>query len=260
MGTFDFDVALVTGGAGGIGAAAAQLLAQRGATVIVADLREPPESLATKNGSLEFFALDVTSEANWASIVAHIVERHGKLDVLVNAAGIVGNVVSGTLEHTTLEDWRKVMAVNLDGTFLGCREAMKAMARQGKGAIVNVSSVGAYYPTTQSVAYGASKGGVTQLTKSVALFGSQNGSRIRCNSVHPGRTDTAMLDSIVAQRAQRNGVTGSNEARDSAQRIPLGAAGTPQDVANLIAFLASDEASYITGAEFVVDGGWRLLR
>lgn len=101
---------------------------------------------------------------------------------------------------------------------------------------------------------------MTQLTKSVALFGSQGGNRIRCNSVHPGRTDTAMLDSIVAQRAQRVGDTGSSQAQASAQRIPLGAAGTPEDVANLIAFLASDDAGYITGAEFVVDGGWKLLR
>lgn len=260
MKMFDSCVALVTGGAGGIGAATARLFAERGATVIVADLREPLESFGALDTTSAFFPLDVTSEESWTSILAHIVKRHGKLDVLVNAAGIVGDVVSGTLERTTLEDWRKVMAVNLDGTFLGCRAAMQAMARQGKGAIVNVSSVGAYYPTTQSVAYGASKGGVTQLTKSVALFGSQDGNRIRCNSVHPGRTDTAMLDSIVAQRAQRTENTSSSEAQISAQRIPLGAAGSPQDVANLIAFLASDEAGYITGGEFVVDGGWKLLR
>ena len=260
MGKFDACVVLVTGGAGGIGAATARLFAEGGATVIVADLREAPESATSQDAKLDFLPLDVTSEASWASVVAHIAERYGRLDVLVNAAGIVGDVVSGTLERTTLEEWRRVMAVNLDGTFLGCREAMKAMSRHGRGAIVNVSSVGAYYPTTQSVAYGASKGGVTQLTKSVALFGTQGGKRIRCNSVHPGRTDTAMLDSIVAQRAQRDGDTGSSEARASAQRIPLGAAGTPQDVANLIAFLASEEAGYITGAEFVVDGGWKLLR
>ncbi|XAH21250.1 SDR family oxidoreductase [Xylophilus sp. GW821-FHT01B05] len=260
MGSFDNCVALITGGTGGIGAATARLLAERGATVIVADLREPPTLPAETGVPLDFLALDVTSEEEWASTVADIVGRYGKLDVLVNAAGIVGDVVSGALEHTTLEEWRRVMAVNLDGTFLGCREAMKAMKRRGIGVIVNLSSVGAYYPTTQSVAYGASKGGVTQLTKSVALFGSQGGNRIRCNSVHPGRTDTAMLDSIVAQRAQRAENTGSSQAQASAQRIPLGAAGTPQDVANLIAFLASDEAGYITGGEFVVDGGWKLLR
>lgn len=256
MGMFDKKIALITGGAGGIGAATAQLLAERGATVVVADLHAP----ATLPVGAQFVALDVTSEESWAAAMAQIDRDWGRLDVLVNAAGIVGNVVSGTLQHTTLQEWRKVMAVNLDGTFLGCREAMVLMERQGVGAIVNVSSVGSYYPTTQSVAYGASKGGVTQLTKSVALFGSQGGSRIRCNSVHPGRTDTAMLDAIVQQRAQRSGDTGSQLAQASAQRIPLGPAGTPQDVAHMIAFLASDEAAYITGAEFLVDGGWKLLR
>jgi 3(or 17)beta-hydroxysteroid dehydrogenase len=256
MSTFESWVVLVTGGSGGIGAAAAHLFAERGATVIAADLRDA----AQRPAGVAFLPLDVTSEENWASAVAHIVERHGRLDVLVNAAGIVGDVVSGTLEHTSLAEWRRVMAVNLDGIFLGCREAMAAMSRQSRGAIVNVSSVGSYCPTTQSVAYGASKGGVTQLTKSVALFGTQGGKRIRCNSVHPGRTDTAMLESIVAQRAQRAADTGSSEAKASAARIPLGAAGTQQDVANLIAFLASDEAGYITGGEFVVDGSWKLLR
>lgn len=259
MSTFESRVVLVSGGAGGIGAATAHLFAERGATVIAADLRDA----ARRPAGVAFLPLDVTSEEDWASVVAHIVERHGRLDVLVNAAGIVGDVVSGALENTSLAEWRRVMAVNLDGTFLGCREAMAAMSRQGRGAIVNVSSVGSYYPTTQSVAYGASKGGVTQLTKSVALFGTQGGKRIRCNSVHPGRTDTAMLESIVSQRAQRTrdaGDMGSSEAQASAARIPLGAAGTPQDVANLIAFLASDEAGYITGGEFVVDGGWKLLR
>lgn len=256
MSSFASSVVLVTGGSGGIGAATARLFAERGATVIAADLRDTTKRLA----GMAFAELDVASEASWSTTVASIIERHGRLDVLVNAAGIVGDVVSGTLERTTLAEWRRVMSVNLDGTFLGCREAMGLMTRQGRGAIINVSSVGTYYPTTQSVAYGASKGGVTQLTKSVALFGSQSGNRIRCNSVHPGRTDTAMLDSIVTQRAQRSSDTGSSEARSSADRIPLGAAGTPLDVANLIAFLASDEAGYITGSEFVVDGGWKLLR
>ncbi len=258
MHQFETAVALVTGGSGGIGAATARLLAARGATVIVADLRGPEPTQS--GGHEEFVALDVTSEQSWASAVTGIVERHGRLDVLINAAGIVGDVVAGTLERTTLADWRNVMAVNLDGTFLGCREVMSVMGRMGSGAIVNVSSLGAFYPTVQSVAYGASKAAVTQLTKSVALYGAQDGRRIRCNSVHPGGTATPMLQSIAAQMAQRRAETGSTLAASSSDRIPLGPAGTPEDAAQLIAVLASREADYITGAEFLVDGGWSLLR
>lgn len=261
MNELNSKVALVTGGTGGIGAATARILADRGATVIVADLKAPPTPVAPDRGELEFLALDVTSEAAWGAIVDDIVKRHGRLDILVNAAGIVGDVVSGTLALTSLAEWRRVMAVNLDGTFLGCREAVRVMRERQSGSIVNLASVGAYYPTTQSVAYGASKGGVTQLTKSVALFASQGGCKIRCNSVHPGRTSTAMLQDIVSQRALRgDDQAGVLQAQRSADRIPLGPEGGPEDVGELIAFLASDKAKYITGAEFVVDGGWKLLR
>jgi len=260
MESFNSSVALVTGGSGGIGAATARLLAERGATVIAGDLRAPAPGSLPDGPHLEFVTLDVTSEESWSHVVDDIVQRHGKLDILVNAAGIVGDVVAGSLEQTTLADWRRVISVNLDGTFLGCRAAVAAMGIQKRGAIVNLSSLGAYYPTVQSVAYGASKGAVTQLTKSVALFGSENGRRIRCNSVHPGRTDTPMLQSIADQMNERRRQTGSTLVASSASRIPLGPAGTPEDAARLIAFLASREADYITGGEFVVDGGWSLLR
>ena len=260
MSSLSGKVALISGGAGGIGAASARILAGRGARVVIGDLSGGAgESLAAEIRG-DFRRLDVTQEEEWASIVADTLGRLGSIDVLVNAAGIVGDVVAGALETTTLAEWRRVLAVNLDGTFLGCRAVMPAMRHAGSGAIVNLSSVGSYYPTTQSVAYGASKGGVTQFTKSVAMFASQNGCRVRCNSVHPGRTATLMLDSIMSQRAHRAESTGRSDSPSSADRIPLGPQGQPQDVAHLIAFLASDEAAYITGAEFVVDGGWSLLR
>lgn len=252
-------VALVTGGASGIGAATASLLAERGATVMVADLVKPAVTAASPAPAMAFVKLDVTSETDWAAAIDGIREHHGRLDILVNAAGIVGDVLAGTLAQTTLADWRKVMAVNLDGTFLGCREAMPLMKKGSEGSIINVASVGAYYPTLQNPAYGASKAGVTQLTKTVAMYGSLEGGRVRCNSVHPGRTATPMLESIASQLAQRTH-NGRATPPSSASRIPLGPSGTPQDAAALIAFLASAEAGYITGAEFVVDGGWRLLR
>lgn len=259
MNRFSDKVALVTGGASGIGAATARLLAQQGARVFVADLGNGRgETVAAEIGG-QFVALNVTGEADWSAAMRSILDREGRLDILVNAAGIVGDVVNGTIANTSLEDWRRVLSVNVDGTFLGCKAALAAMQPRGTGAIVNLASVGAYYPTTQSAAYGASKGAVMQLTKTVALTGAENGGRVRCNSVHPGKIATPMLTSIFDQYKQRE-AAGGTDPRPKERRIPLGEEGTPDDVANLIAFLASDEARYITGGEFTVDGGWRLLR
>lgn len=249
-------IAMITGGANGIGAACARQFLSESATVVVCDLTAA--GVAPDYAGYSYLPLDVTSEAAWKDAVATAEQRVGPIDILVNAAGIVGNVVDGALDKMTLDDWRRVMAVNLDGTFLGCRELMSRMQQRGGGSIINLSSAGSYYPTQQNAAYGASKGAVTQFTKTVALFGSQNGNRIRCNSVHPGQIDTGMLQSIRDQKKMRAEVSAYTTA-DSASRVPLGI-GCPQDVANLVTFLASDEASYITGAEFSVDGGWRLIR
>lgn len=259
MNRFAGKTAFVTGGARGLGAATARRIADEGGHAVIADLAGAGgDALAAQIGGTAV-TLDVTDEHGWAAALEDIIARHGRLDVLVNAAGIVGNVVEGTLETTTLAEWRRVLAVNLDGTFLGCRAVMGPMKAAGGGAIVNVASLGSYYPTIQSVAYGASKGAVMQLTKSVALEGSQGPSKVRCNSVHPGMIATAMLDTIIEQMASRGG-DAKAIAQAGASNIPLGGAGKAEDVAALIAFLASDEATYITGSEYVVDGGWKLRR
>lgn len=259
MDRFTDSVALITGGARGLGAATARRIASEGGHVVVGDFPGVGGEDLAREIDGTFVALDVTSEDAWRDVVRGILDRSSRIDILVNAAGIEGNVVEGTLEATTLAEWRRVLSVNLDGTFLGCRTVMAPMKQAGRGAIVNVSSLGSYYPTVQSVAYGASKGAVTQLTKSVALEGAQDGRKIRCNSVHPGMIATRMLDSIISQLGARGGAA-STVAQAGASNIPLGDAGRPEDVANLIAFLASDEAAYVTGSEYVVDGGWKLRR
>lgn len=248
-------IALVTGAASGIGEAVARRLAAEGAKVFIADLPGGAGLEVAASVGGRFVPLDVTDEAAWAQAIAGVVDDKGRLDILVNSAGIVGDVLNGAFDRMTLVDWRRVMTVNLDGTFLGCQAAMSVMKPRGQGAIVNLASVASYYPTSQNAAYGASKAAVMQLTKTVALFGSGDGARVRCNSVHPGQIATPMLARIKQERSAR-AATGPQPSSD---RLPLGI-GEAGDVSALVAFLASDDAKYITGGEFTVDGGWRLLR
>ena len=252
-------VALITGGASGIGRASAERLAARGATVVIADVNAEAAATTAKELRGRSVQLNVVDEDAWYTTIKSIVDDLGRLDVLVNAAGIAGDVVNGTMDRVSLEDFRRVMSVNVDGTFLGCREALNVMKEQGTGAIVNIASLGAYYPTLQHPGYGASKGAVTSLTKTVALYGASGGTRIRCNSVHPGQIETPLLAGIKDGYDERAKVTGQPRKQDSLDRIPLGS-GDPDDVGRLVTFLATPDSSYITGAELTVDGGWRLVR
>jgi 3(or 17)beta-hydroxysteroid dehydrogenase len=242
-------VAIVTGAASGIGAATSRRLVAEGARVLLCDVN--PEGLAKLAGELgeggEALVHDVSDEARWREVIDHARERHGRLDVLVNNAGIV---VRAHVEETTLEQWRRVQSVNAEGVFLGCKHALPALRASGGGSIVNVSSLAALRGTPIYAAYSASKGAVAALTKTVALHCMERGDPIRCNSIHPGGVNTRMVHAVVKQG------TGVDIAGLDPEvvRRDMGM-GDPQDVANLVLFLASDESGYINGAELCIDGG-----
>ena len=241
-------VALISGGARGIGAATARLFAQEGARVVVGDVLEPEgralEAELTGRGSqAAFVSLDVTREPDWERAVAAAVSRFGKLDVLVNNAGISG---AGRVEDTTLEEWHRVMEVNATGVFLGTKAAIPALRRTGGGAIVNISSqLGLVGMDDSSPQYQASKGAVRLLTKHTALQYAKEG--IRANSVHPGP--------IVTPMTEKRRADPTISAR-MVSRIPLGRYGEADEIAYGVLYLASDESRFVTGSELVIDGGW----
>ena len=242
-------VALVTGGASGIGKGCARVLAAEGARVVVADKDlERGAAVAAELGPPHNFALlDVTDEEGWARVMASI-ER---LDILVNSAGIA---VWGDIEQLTLEQWRLQHAVNADGTFLGCRAAVSAMKHTGGGSIINISSVAGLIGVADAAAYCSSKGAVRLLTKAVALHAARAGYNVRCNSVHPSFIDTPMVQHFIDIAPDQA------KARANFERAaPLKRLGEVDDVAKLVLFLASDESKFITGAELVVDGGLTAL-
>jgi 3(or 17)beta-hydroxysteroid dehydrogenase len=230
-------IVLVTGAAGAIGSAIARAVEEQGGAAITSDL----------SGQARIdHALDVTSEGDWLRVIAAIEQKSGRLDGLVNAAGIVA---VGSVEDTGFETWRRVMAVNLDGTFLGCKYAMRLMRRNG-GSIVNMSSVSGLVGGHNLAAYNASKGGVRLLSKSVALHGARLKPPVRCNSVHPAFIEGPLVDGLIAQ------VRDPASARDRmAAMVPLGRFGTPAEVADLCVYLLSDESAFVTGAELTLDGG-----
>ncbi len=245
MGQVEGKVALVTGGASGIGAACARTLAREGARVLVTDLDPEGEALAKKIGGL-FHRHDVTDEAAWPDVIRLAEERLGGLHILVANAGIG---IMGPLLDMSLADWRRQMAVNVDGVFLSVKYAIPAMARAGGGSIVMMSSVAGLRGSAGLAGYSATKGAVRLFAKSVALECAQAGHRIRVNSVHPGIIDTPIWGKIP----------GKNTALDprviAAEQVPIGEAGEAQDVAEGVLFLASDAARHVTGSELVIDGG-----
>ena len=246
MGRMEGKVVLVTGGARGMGAAEARLLAKEGASVAIGDIledlgRSVAEDISTAGGRSLFLALDVSREEDWRRAVDAVVSAYGGLDVLVNNAGI-GQQAS--IEETSGELWDRVMAVNATGVFLGTKHAIGPMRRAGGGSIINISSLAGLLGGGTSAAYHASKGAVRLFTKSAAIQYGQYG--IRVNSVHPGVIETPMNQDFLNDPASR---------RNRVSKTPLGRIGTPEDVAYAVLYLASDESSFVTGAELVVDGG-----
>ena len=247
MGRLDGKVALISGGARGQGAAEAKLFAREGAQVVLGDVldeegRQVETEIRTAGGDATYLHLDVTSEDDWRAAVALAEHTYGRLNILVNNAGIV---IRKSIEETTEDDWDRIVAVNLKGVFWGTKHAIPAMRRAGGGSIINISStaglVGSPYG---SASYTATKGGVRLLTKSTALQHATD--HIRCNSVHPGPVETAMLQEALADPTTRE---------DRLRRVPLGRVGTVDDIAYGVLYLASDESSFVTGSELVIDGG-----
>jgi len=238
--------ALVTGGASGIGLALAQRFALEGAHVVIGDVDAAAgERACAETPNFAFERLDVTDDQAWQAVTDGVVAHYGRLDILVNNAGIIA---VASIESITLETWRRVQSVNVDGTFLGCRHGVRVMKERG-GAILNMSSVSGIVGGHNLVAYNAAKGAVRLLTKSVALHCARQGYGIRCNSIHPGFVETRMLDDIADGR--------DPEALREKLRagVPLGRNAEPSEIAALATYLASDEAAFVTGAEFVIDGG-----
>lgn len=244
-------VALITGAGSGIGRATALRFAQEGATVLATDIslsavQTVCDQIASSGGRAAAYKLDVSLESDWNAVLGAATGDHGAVDVLVNNAGLV---LAQTLQATTLEDWRRMMATNLDGVFIGCRTAIPTM--NDGGSVINVSSILALVATVNGGGYEASKGGVKMLSKAFALELAAAGSRTRVNSIHPGGVETEMFRSVL-----RSGDQQAEDMQAFVDAHPLGRLAQPEEIAAAILFLASDESRFMTGSELVIDGGY----
>ncbi len=254
-GRVDGRIAIVTGGASGIGRSCAVRLAEEGAAVVVTDIQDSPgaevvREIQAAGGKALFRHHDVTSESAWEDVIAATLDAWGGLDILVNNAGIG---VGGSIVDMSLSDWQRQQAINLDGVFLGVKHGIPPMRDSGGGSIINISSVAGIKGAPNLAAYNATKGGVRIFTKGVALECAHNRWGIRVNSVHPGIIDTPIWEKVNPEFHQ----DGANAVDLVAltQTVPNGVLGKPLDIANGVLFLASDESAYMTGAELVIDGG-----
>lgn len=264
MGRVTGKVALVTGGASGIGRACAERLAEEGAIIVVTDLQddkgaETVEAIRAAGGQASYLHHDVTSEPAWASVTAEVKKTHGRLDIVVNNAGIA---ISGSVIEMSLADFQRQNAVNIDGVFLGTKHSIPLMRTSGQGgSIINMSSVAGLKGSAILAGYCASKGAVRLFTKSVALECAAARDGIRVNSVHPGIIETPIWDDIMGTGEPGDNARPSRPATldaMTADAVPVGKKGYPLDIANGVLWLASEESGYVTGAELVIDGGFSI--
>lgn len=245
MGRLAGKIAIITGAAKGLGEADARMFAREGATVILTDVDRAAGAAvaASIGGKAEFHYHDVRHDADWKALIDDVVARHGRLDSLVNNAGVV---TLGNIETQTEEDYRFVMAVSADGTFFGCKHAVRVMKETGGGSIINMASIASIVGEPNVAAYAAAKGAIESLTRSVAVHCAQNKYNIRCNSVHPAGILTPMVEEVLRQA----GATPRDASDPASSGVLLG---EPDDIANTVLFLASDESKYISGAAIRVD-------
>lgn len=248
MGRVENKVVIVTGAASGLGAADARMLAAEGAQVIMTDINVDTGTAIARDIGATFFPQDVAAESSWPALMAMVEQRYGRLDALVNNAGVG---IIGNIETTTTATWRTTMAIHLDGTFWGCQAAIELMKKTGGGSIINMSSTAALVGIPAYLAYSAAKGGIRAMTKAIAIHCKQQQLGIRCNSVHPGSISTPMVHHALKTLV---GVDLAAHPDPEKIRKELGV-GEPSDVAYMIVYLVSDESKHINGAEMVIDNG-----
>ena len=239
-------VALITGGAQGLGKEMAKSMIKEGARVIISDINEDVLQKTAEEISCDHLVLDVTNKDQWQQVITKIKDDVGSLNILVNNAGMGGG---GDVESTDIELWDLVHKVNLDSVFLGCKFAIPLMRASGNGSIINISSMSGIVASLNTSAYNSSKAAVRHLSKSIALHCAKSTNLVRCNSLHPVFTRTAMVQSMIDAAPERN------IEQKLIKQIPIRRLAEPIDIANAAVFLASDEASFITGTELIVDGG-----
>jgi len=252
MGRVSGKVAIVTGGASGVGKDDAILLVKEGAKVVLTDLNEKDgNAVAAQIGENALFVKhDISSEDGWKDVIARTEEKFGGIDILVNNAAIL---IAGTIEDTTLENWQKMQRVNSDGYFLGCKYGYAAMKKRGGGSIVNMSSMAGIGGVSSFCAYSASKGAVAAMTRSIAAYSRFHQIPIRCNSIHPDGIKTPMVFNLPRDPKKPPTVREGNDAKRLMARFC-----EPTDIANLVLFLASDESRFINGSEYRIDNGYLM--